>query len=156
MSCPNCQALAPVPKLGDLKGLPQADSAATNDLKSRGASDTSGRQVSAVILGLLAMIGLLIAGYAAIRWVLIDAPINTEIHIAEIEEVYKDLEAARLIREFENMEERGLELPAMFDYQTRLLEKRSWGMTALIAGSLATIAAAVAFMLASTGRRTKS
>lgn len=85
---------------------------------------------------------------------MIDVPLNTQSHIAQFAEAYQTVEPAALIREFEEMEERGLELPLPYRYRTLELTKQAWGRNAVVAGILAgiTLAAAIAFVVS--GRKT--
>ncbi|QDT08341.1 hypothetical protein [Planctomycetes bacterium K23_9] len=154
--CSECQANVPIPKLGELRQLPTAEDSTVDSDRHQSGGDVSGLQVVAVILGLLALAGLLIGGFAAIRWFLLETPITSEIHIAKTKEAFEGLNAARLIREFEHMEKSSLDLVAMYDYKTKALEKRRWGLVALIASGLGLFAAVIALKLASTRRTAKS
>lgn len=156
IACPSCRASVPIPKLGELRQLPTSAPAADDDHSTPASADTSGRQVASVILGMVALAGFLIGGYAAIRWYLVKTPITTEIHIANTEEAYLEAPVAQLIREYEAMEEKGLDLPAMYNYKSKAIEKSGWALTAAISAGLAAVAAAIATMLASTGRSTKT
>jgi hypothetical protein len=154
-TCTACSATVPIPKLGELRQLPRADEASSGDVAPGSVADSSGQQIGAAILGMIALVGILIGGYTAIRWFLIETPTTTQEHIDELTVAYNEANAAVLIREFENMEEMGLDLTAKYKYKTIALEKARWGWTALISGGLALIAAVTAMMLASTGRSTK-
>ena len=78
---------------------------------------------------LLATASLLVAGFCTIRWALVDASMNTAGHIAEYERAYETASPAALIREFEEMEERGIELPVPYNYKRMELTKQAGGGT---------------------------
>ncbi len=155
-TCTACGATVPIPKLGELRQLPRVNDSTPSDDAAGSASDSFGRQIGAAILGMIALVGILIGGYTAIRWFLIETPDTTQMHLQELAAAYKEANAAVLIREFENMEKMGLDLTAKFQYKTIALEKARWGWTALISGGLALIAAIAAMVLASTGRSAKT
>ncbi len=154
--CHNCQGDVAIPKLGQLRQLPSSTENLDQPVVGPTGSDSFGRQVAATILGLIALAGLLIGGFAVIRWVLIEAPNSTQSHIATNAEAFETLEAARLIREYEHMEKAGIDMPAMYNYKITELEKNRWGMIALVAGGVGVVAAVIAMLLASTGRTAKS
>ena len=79
---------------------------------------------------------------------------TTEDHIAEFVDAYQKAEPAALIRDFEDMEKRGLELPIPYNYKVLQVTKQTWGRNALIAGCLGLVALLVAAVLSRTGRNT--
>ena len=150
--CPHCGGDAPIPKLGELRRLPQADDVdnSQQELPAAGASS-----IASVLLGMVGVIALFVAGFAAIQWYLVDVPTSTDEHVAKMKAEYEKMEAARFIREFEHMETYRLEVPSMFDYKIAELKRRRWGTNALIAGGIALTSLLAAFVLASSGRTPK-
>ena len=112
-TCPACQAAVPIPKLGELRQLPleggqaaEADAAGPRELES-----SVWTRASFLLLGLLAVASLLIAGFCTIRWYLVEVVATSEQHVAQLREDYQGLSAAQLIREYEDIEKSGLDLP---------------------------------------------
>lgn len=149
--CPQCGASIPVPRLGELKKLPRANEPARPE-----ASETSaGLRGSFVALALIATASGLIAVFCGLRWALIEVPLTTEQHIAELRAHYSDASAARLIREWENIEQRDIEMLAPYDYRTTQQTKQQWGRSGLIAATVCLFAlvGAVALAIASRSER---
>jgi hypothetical protein len=140
-NCPACQTAVEVPRLGDLKKLPMAPDAPS--LKP--AKAASGGFLF-LTLGLIGTACLLVASYCGIRWALIDVPMTTEEHIAKFEAGYAEMSAAELIREYENMEEYGIELARPFFYKRDELKKSGWGNKAASAGAVGLLLIAGAFL----------
>jgi hypothetical protein len=105
---------------------------------------------------MIAIASLLVAGFCGIRWVLIDVPNTTQEHIASMREQYRELSAAELIREYEQMDRYGIELVTPYNYKQLQIKKDSWGRNASMAGAVAGLAFLGAFALAATGRRTRA
>ncbi len=93
-----------------------------------------------LVLGLIATASLLVAGFCGIRWVLIDVPNTTQEHIASMREQYRELSAAELIREYEQMDRYGIELVTPYKYKQLQIKKDSWGRNASIAAAVAGLA----------------
>lgn len=158
MSCPSCQSDVDIPKLGELRRLSLAEEPSSSP-GAAGADKTDrsiARGTGFLVLGLIATASLLIAGFCGIRWVLIDVPTTTEGHIAEVREQYRDLTAAQLIREYEQMERYGIDLVTPYGYKKLQIEKDSWGRNASIAGAVGGLAFLGAFVLAITGGRNRA
>jgi hypothetical protein len=153
--CPSCGGEVAIPTLGQLKRLPVsetgADEAPQSELTSTGGP--TAKRVGFVVLAMIATATLLIAGFAAIRWSLIETPITSEGHINELREAYKTLTPAELIREYEQMEKYALDMVVPYPYQTVALEKARWGWIASISGAIAGFAVIGAIGLAAGGRR---
>ena len=149
--CPSCQADVAIPKLGDLRRLPVAEpppggrSQADAPVVARGPSAAT---IGFVVLGLIATVSLLIAGFSTIRWAMLEAPETSQSHIETLREEYGKVNAAQLIREYEVMERYGLEMPSPYKYKQQQLIKSTWGRNALIAGTLAAVAVLGAVALA--------
>jgi hypothetical protein len=140
--CPSCQETVEIPKLGQLRQLPQSDSedGGKSASLSRQSDSSSASRVAFVVVGVIATASLLIAGFCAIRWALIDVPDSTEGHISRLRETYKALTPAELIREYEQMEEYGTEMPMPYEYKRIELEKNKWGRNASIASAVTAVA----------------
>jgi hypothetical protein len=106
-----------------------------------------------VILGLLATASLLVAAFCCIRWASITVPSTSEEHVAMYRTGYAELTAAELVREYEDMEDHGLDLAAPYKYKTAALEKGEWGRNASIAAAIGGVSLLGAFLLAATTRR---
>lgn len=148
VNCPECQSAVPVPKLGELRKLPQDDTLSVDT-----PSQSEGRGFLFLILGLIGCVSLVIAGFCGIRWALIDVPATTEIHLVEVKERYESLSAAELVREYEDMDKYGLELATPFKYKVKELNKSAWGGKAAGAGTVALIAFVLAFLFGNNRRQ---
>ena len=166
VSCPNCQAEISVtpaqagdsvqgaqckgqvafPKLGELRQLRQV---ANSGSQVAPESRSVGATIAFVVLSLIAVGGLLGAGYSGLRWALIDAENTTETHLAEIQEDYSKEEPAVMIVAFDDMEKDPLDLMMPYPYRQKVVEKSKWGWNAAIAAGLALACGTGAFIAAS-------
>ncbi len=151
-TCPSCQSAVVIPKLGQLRQLPTAGDASEGDVAEKLESSFFSQGVF-ITLGLIATACLLIAGFCGIRWALIDVPVTTESHIEALREEYDKLSAARLIREYEDMEKYSLDLAAPFQYKQLEVEKHKWGRNASIAAGVGALCMVGAFGVANATRR---
>ena len=152
-SCGQCGEMIDIPKLGELRKLPRADEDVSAE-KPVGSSAVSvgGSRIGFVAAALAATASLIVAGFCTLRWAMIDVPTTTEGHIAEYEEAYQTAEAAMLIKDFEEMEARGLELPIPYRYKEIEVTKQTWGRNALVACAVAAITLLAAMLLSMGGR----
>ncbi|MEM8911166.1 MAG: hypothetical protein AAGC97_05305 [Planctomycetota bacterium] len=143
IECSQCDRAVDVPKLGELRQLPPSVSA---PVLPKGDSGKRGMPVIFAALAMLAAGMLLAAGYSAIRYAIIEVPIDTVGHIAQFRDAYQDASSAQLVREWEDITERDIDLPTPYRYRTIQLTKAAWGRNALILAlaGLASFAAAVA------------
>jgi len=154
--CPNCSSSVDIPKLGQLRLLPQAEQP-SGDLGNPTIGETSvARNVGFGLFAFVAAGSLLVGGYCGIRWVLTEVPLTTEQHIAELRTEYKRLEPALLIREYEEMEKYGLDLPEPYNYKITENSKRAWGRNSLIAAGIGTAFFLAALLVGMTGRKKRS
>ena len=153
-TCPKCGQAVDVPKLGELRQLPQAEASTARSTPPR--EQPVGRRIAFVGMGLVAAAMLLIAAFCTVRWAMIDVPMTTESHIADVRERYAQLSGAQLIREWEDMEAYGVALAAPFEYRKIELTKQGWGRDALISGSIGLAALAVMVILGFTGRSSRA
>ncbi len=105
------------------------------------------------VAGLTAAACLLIAGFCGIRWALTAVPATTEEHIAEVRQHLSERSAAELVREYEDMEKRGIDLGVPFKYKEIAMRKSKWGKDASIAATIGGVALLTAIGLAMAGRR---
>ena len=153
ISCGQCGELVAIPKLGELRKLPRADEdAAAEKTQGSSAESMAGSRIGFIAAALAATASLIVAGFCTLRWAIIDVPTTTEGHIAEYEEAYQTAEAAMLIKDFEEMEERGLELPSPYRYKQIEVTKQTWGRNAIIASVVAAITLLAAVLLSMGGR----
>lgn len=106
-----------------------------------------------LVLGLIATAALVIAVFCGIRWGLIEVPMTTQGHLAELSKAYQEIPPAQLIREFEQMEEFGIDAGAPYGYKKIENQKTEWGRNAMIAGAISLLSAAGAIGLASMARK---
>lgn len=155
VACSQCGHDIAVPKLGQLRQLPV--SAGTHDESPAAAVVTSGSgSVAFVPLAILAAGLLLAAGFCGVRWALTDAPITTQQHVDDVKQVYREVSAAQLVREWEDMEKSGIDLPLRFQYRTAELMKAKWGRNALIFGGAGLACIALAAVTGTKRRSARS
>ncbi len=148
VTCTNCQQVVEIPKLGELRQLASqadADNGAAATRTARGAvSDTnSGRRV--LFAGLLAIAGVaaIVGLFCLVRYLAITVPATTENHVEEIERMYKQVSAAQLVREWQQMEKYGLDVASPYGYKKLAIEKEGWGRKGL--ACLAVIVTSIGF-----------
>ncbi|SRR6056297_714868 len=151
--CPNCQSPIEVPKLGDLRKLPRADSASRIDENPAAAESSAGSRIAFVALSLLGLVCLLIAGFCGIRYLSTDASMTTAAHVAEQRAAYQELTPAELIRVWEGIEEYGIETTAPTEFRLTELEKESLGTKTAVSGGLGLASVIAAIGVAIAGRR---
>jgi hypothetical protein len=147
VTCSACGAAVSVPKLGDLKRMPQDD--ATSRLAAEDAARSGKSPLLFVSLGLIATAALVVAGYCGLRWSLIDIPITTESHVADYEKEYKTVAPAVLIREYESMEKFGIEMAGPMKYIQLAAQRTQWGTSAATAAGVGLVSLAAAFAFGS-------
>ena len=146
LSCPQCDQPVVVPKLGRLRELPTVDddeaanAAKSTSKKNRDVGTAStDSPLPMIVLGFVFTGSLLIAGYCGLRWALTEVALTTEEHLAEYEQSYGEVAPALLIREYETMEQYGLELPGPANYIKQATIRRQWGTSAAIAAAVSTL-----------------
>lgn len=152
-NCPNCQSSVQIPKLGDLRLLPQTDQA-TNQSQNSELGDRSAARSFGFGLFAFAAAGCLLIGlYCGIRWFLTDVTMTTDKHIEQLRTEYRSLPPAKLIREYEAMEKFGLDLPEPYPYKITENAKQAWGRNTLIAAAAGLGSMLLALILGASGRR---
>jgi hypothetical protein len=143
IQCPACDQTIAVPKLGELRQLENEQAAAP-------VPATAGRigsRIAFAVLLAIAAIAASIAAFCLIRYATITVPETTEGHIASIEEVYPQLSAAELVREWQEMEKFTPEATGPYVYQRIAAEKSGWLQQGLIGLAVAAVAALIAVAL---------
>lgn len=152
--CPACNGSLQVPKLGELKLLPQATAQAEGHASS--ASSTDGSPVARagfLLAGFTATACLLVASFCGLRWFLLPVPNSTARHIETTRADMKSFTAAELIRAYEEMEKTPIDLVLPYVYKEKENFRNRWGRNALYSGSAGLMAVAVAVVFATTGRK---
>ena len=150
VDCPSCHNSVPVPKLGELRKL-ESEPISPAAKQALAGSATEHRAVFALLMG-IAAIAIVGASYCMVRFAAIEVPATTEDHIAEIEEVYAQLPAAQLVREWQEMEKFSPQLANPYVYQQIANERSEWLRNALIGFAIAAVAGVIAFLSLSLGR----
>ena len=155
IQCGQCQGDVAIPKLGELRKLPKVDEPAAADPVSTrdGTNRSLGSTIAFVACCLIAGASLLAAGYAGVRWMIIAPTMTTESHLEAIESTFPAAEPASMVKEFQDMEDRSLDLTAPYGYHLVVMEKNRWRNNALIAFGILVAGALGAFVAASTGRK---
>jgi len=150
IDCPSCHKTIPVPKLGELRKL-QSQTADSTAKPSIAGGATGHRTAFALLMG-IAAIAIVGGSYCMVRFAAIDVPATTEDHIAEIEQVYSQMPAAQLVREWQEMEDFSPEIAHPYVYQEIADEKAHWLRNALIGFVIAAVSGVIAFVSHSMGR----
>lgn len=152
LECPDCSVLVDVPNLVALRKLPRSDSSVEGADSSTKASSNPGATIVFAALSAIALAALLMAGYTGIRWAMIDASKNTETFLEQMDGEYNRIDAAVLIREYEDMEEYSMDLVSPYKFHETVLEKRRWGWNTVLAGAVATVCGCGGLFSVSRGR----
>lgn len=149
--CPECQGAVSIPKLGELRRLPQAEDASQ---QAPVRVHSTGGTIAFVVFSMFAVAALMGAGYNAIRWGMIETETTTETHLEEIDIEYRKVDPVVMVMEFENMEKNSLDLIVPYKYQAKVDEKAIWGRNALVAGGVMLICG-IGAVIAASQRRTE-
>ena len=153
-SCPHCGGSLLIPKLGELKQLPLDEESSSGDAASRSAPAEGSSLAKGVfaVAGLVAAASLLVAAFCGLRWALVEVPATTDDHVSVIRQELAERSAAELVREYEDMEKRGLDLGVPFKYKEIADLKSAWGRNAIIAGAIGVGSLLLAIFCATSGR----
>ena len=143
IQCPACEQTIAVPKLGELRQLENEPAVAP---AAAAAGRIGGRVAFAVLLA-IAAIAASIAAFCLIRFAAITVPETTAGHIASIEQLYSQLSAAELVREWQEMEKFTPEATGPYRYQHIAAEKSGWLRQGLLALAVAATAVVIALVL---------
>ena len=151
--CTQCDRNITVPKLGELKTLPQVPAAGASpaDVAPRGLS--GGRSMAFAVLGAISLLCFLGAAFCGVNWATIEVPATSQTHLDGLKESYQQLSAARLIREYEDITELGVDVPQPYPYRTIELRKQAWGNKAIAFAGGGLLAAVLSVFI---GRRTSA
>jgi hypothetical protein len=150
IDCPSCQKSIPVPKLGELRKLASQTTGSTANPSIAGVG--SGPRAAFALLMGIATIAIIGGSYCMVRFAAIDVPATTEDHIAEVEQMYSQIPAAQLVREWQELEDFSPEIAHPYVYQEIADEKSLWLRNGLIGFSIAAAAGVIAFVTLSLGR----
>lgn len=150
IECPTCHKTISVPKLGELRKL-EAESSSSASRQTLAGAGSGNRAAFALLMG-IAVIAIIGGSYCLIRFAAIEVPATTEEHIAEVEEVYSQMPAAQLVREWQEMEEFSPEVAMPYVYQVIADEKSLWLRNALVGFGIAVVAGAIGFVSLGFGR----
>lgn len=147
IQCPACDQTIAVPKLGELRQLENEQAAASARSRTPAAVGRIGNRVAFAVMLAIAAIALCSAAFCLIRYAAITVPETTEGHIASIEEVYPQLSAAELVREWQELEKFTPDATGPYVYQHIATEKAGWLRQGLIGLAVAAVAALIAVVL---------
>lgn len=153
ITCPACGQPVPIPTLRDLRQLPPVEADRDPNPKTPPSGLGMGQRVAFGMLGAVALVGLLISGFCWVRWASVEVPITTEGHIEQLREMYADLNAAELIREYQDIDQFGVDLAAPMTYRVAEMTKNRWKRNALASGGVSTLAILAAAALVLLSRR---
>ena len=139
IACQSCGQPISVPRLGDLRQRPPAETTAPATKPTRSGGGLF------LTFATLAALTILAASFCAVRWATIEVPATTDSHIAEVREAYPRASPAQLVREYEQINQYGIELPRPYGYHDAEVRSSRWRMGAIILGGvgLTSLAAAV-------------
>lgn len=133
VTCGNCGKDMAVPKLGELRLRPMAQSAAPSAAAPKEGRSSGGFFLAAATL---AAIALLAAGFSTLRYLTIDVQGTTAGHIADIRETYPLASPAQLANEYERINEFGVELPRPYAYHATETKSNQWRLWAIVLGGI--------------------
>lgn len=149
--CVECNHSIAVPKLGELKQLPLVDGSAKEDQHQAEPSGLSGgRSMAFAALGAVSLLCFLGAAFCGVNWMTIDVPATTESHLTDLKATYNIASSARLIREYEDITQYGVDIPQPYPYRTIELRKQAWGNKSVAFAGAGMLAAASSIVV---GRR---
>lgn len=157
--CPQCDRSVNVPKLGELRQLPEAvavgagSAGGTSGAPVAGQAGLSGgRSMAFALLAFVSLVCMLGAVFCGINWATLDAPTTSQSHVAQAKEMYAQASSARLIREFEDITQYGVDIPTPYAYRVEELKKQAWLRNTLLFASGGLVAFSLAMVI---GRRSK-
>lgn len=158
VKCQGCQQVIPVPKLGELKRIASEEAASgmvSESVAANAISSDSQAGKRVLFGGLLAIAGVaaIVGLFCLVRYLSVDVPATTEMHIAEIDQVFHQSPAAQLVREFQEMEKFNLDASAPYNYKKLEKEKSRWARNSLIAAGVLGLSMAVAIYLGLSDKR---
>ena len=127
IACAQCGTSVAVPKLGELKQLPPM---ATTGEKTQPKDDvhglSGGRSMAFAAVAALSLLCFLGAAFCGVNWATIEVPITTETHLADLKRSYDLSSSAKLIREYEDITQYGVDIPQPYPYRNIELRKQAW------------------------------
>ncbi|MEE2937064.1 MAG: hypothetical protein VYA84_13855 [Planctomycetota bacterium] len=154
-ACSQCGQSVAIPKLGQLRQLPAAESPTQPESVGKpGDGEFSPlRRGGFLLFGLIAVASFLIAAFCGINWFLSETSGSTAEHLKSVRTEYAKVTAAQLIREFEDMDNLSLDLTLPYTYKTKENRRREWGQNATVAASVGSLSVLASLLLIMLGRR---
>ncbi|MDG2223140.1 MAG: hypothetical protein P8L85_17295 [Rubripirellula sp.] len=154
-TCSQCGQGVVIPKLGQLRQLPTAESPTHSEPAGKlSDSELSPlRRGGFLLFGLIALASFLIAAFCGINWFLSETSGTTDEHLKSVRTEYAKVPAAQLIREFEDMDNLSLDLTLPYAYKTKENRRRDWGQNASVAATVGGLSILASLLLVMTGRR---
>lgn len=150
--CPTCGAEQSVPKLGELRKLPQA--APTAPSKKSSSLGFGAKIVFALLL--LAAIGTgLTSAFAAFRWQNLPVPYTEAQHIADESEALEQFNSVQLITAWEQIETFGLGEQVPFPYQRMQDLRDHWKRVCLISLAITGVCVGLSMLVIGFARTSK-
>jgi len=149
ITCSRCGERIAVPKLGELRQLPEAGTADTGAAADQvpGSPAAAGNSLGFLAAGIVAVGLLLAAAFCGVRWLTVDVPATTQTHLEFFEEAYEAATPAQMVGEFEEMTATGLNLPKMYNYRTAEIERAGWQRKTLVFTGLGVLCIGIAAIL---------
>jgi len=151
--CVGCQQPIAVPKLGQLRELPMSAPNPEENAASAAIGLSGGRSMAFAALGLVSLLSLLGAAFCGVNWSTTEVLMTTQKHLATLEERYAESTASQMIREFEDITEFGVDIPAPLIYRDIELRKQAWGQKTVGFAGLSLVTFLTAIFI---GRRIRS
>ncbi len=156
INCEKCHAILSVPKLGELRKRPSAvETSEARTAANAAVGLSGGRSLAFISLSIVCLLALLGAAFCGVNWANTDAPMSTERHLELLRDEYAKVGSAQMIREYEDITEFGVDIPAPLPYRTQELEREAWKQKSIGFGILAASAFALA-VIVGRRRRTKT
>lgn len=153
ITCSACGESIPVPKLGELREFPTARPSHQEQASADAIGLSGGRSMVFAGLGLVCLLSVLGAAFCGVNWATIDVPMTTERHLAMLEEHYEEASSSQMIREFEDITQWGVDIPAPLEYRTIELRREAWAHKTMAFGAVAVLAFIAAIFAGRRGGR---
>lgn len=151
ISCPACNQPIKVPKLGELRKLPQMD--AVSDPELTGQSISMGKRLAFAGCCMLAGIAFFVGAFCLVKAATIEVESTTEEHIASDLERLEQTPPGQVTELWREYMVYGLNDRRPFPYKRRADEKAAWIQRGIIGMSVAGIGVVAAVVLGRTGRK---
>jgi ribosomal protein S27E len=153
VQCPECGAAVPVPKLGDLRRLPQA--ADVSPVSTRVESGFGARLIFGILL-LVAIVTGGISAYGCMRWYNLPVPYTSEDHIRMGREAIAEKSPAELMADWQQYESMALTERRPFPYQQIQNLRDHWKRVCFIPLSISAVCVAFGLIVLAVGRKSSA